>query len=196
MRCITSANSPSLAPSPMRQILTQLCYTQHFALHNTHVTTHCITPCFSALLPNVQYMPPFWPHINKQSVLKSSFLMLKSLIPGTLKYRGHVRVFHHHHHYFLSLKTQPHVFRTINHRLSRPFYEIPKLKHRQLAEKWAFGRFPPPSTTLLQEKIGDIVERHLDTLDEHLSRYHLVAATEAALDHLLFMTATFFDDVE
>ncbi len=30
---------------------------------------------------------------------------------------------------------------------------FPNLRHRQLPVKWAFGRFPPLSTTLLEEKI-------------------------------------------
>ncbi len=50
---------------------------------------------------------------------------------------------------------------------------LPKVRHRRLAVKWIFGRFPPLRTTLLQEKLDDIVKKHLDTLQENSSRYHL-----------------------
>ncbi len=77
---------------------------------------------------------------------------------------------------------------------------LPKVRYRQLAVKWAVGRFPPLSTALRLEKFGDIVETHLDTLQENLSRYRLgqndTEATEAELDHLLFMIASFFKDME
>ncbi len=40
----------------------------------------------------------------------------------------------------------------------------------------------------------------MDKLHENLPRYHIgrkdIAATKAALDHLLFMAATFFEDME
>ncbi len=40
---------------------------------------------------------------------------------------------------------------------------LPKVRHRQMAVKWASGRFPPLSTTLLQEKIW----RHLRNTPRH-----------------------------
>ncbi len=52
---------------------------------------------------------------------------------------------------------------------------------------------------LFQEIFRNVVKTHLDTLHEHFSD-HLgrsnIAATEAALDHLLFMTGTFFENME
>ncbi len=75
-----------------------------------------------------------------------------------------------------------------------------KVRHRQLAVKRAFGRFPPISSTLLEEKYGNTVSRHLDTLQCKLEGYNLREEerkeTETALDQLLFMTITFFDDME
>ncbi len=60
--------------------------------------------------------------------------------------------------------------------------------------------FKPLRKTLLQEKFGEIVKTHLRTLDEHLPGYHSsrndIAETEAVQNHLLFMTATFFEDME
>ncbi len=65
---------------------------------------------------------------------------------------------------------------------------------------WAFGRFPPISSTPLEEKYGDTVSRHLDTLQRKLAGYHLSEEerleTETALDQLIFMTISFFDDRE
>ncbi len=56
------------------------------------------------------------------------------------------------------------------------------------------------SSTLLEEKYGDTVSRHLATLQSKLAGYHLSEEerleTETALDQLLFMTVTFFDDME
>ncbi len=67
---------------------------------------------------------------------------------------------------------------------------LPTARHRQLGVKWAFGRFPPFSTTLLEEKFGDIVGKHLRELHMLLSKYSLheseMRATEASLDQLLF----------
>ncbi len=56
------------------------------------------------------------------------------------------------------------------------------------------------NTTLLEEKYGDSVSGHLDALQSKLAGYHLSEEerldTETALDQLLFMTITFFDDRE
>ncbi len=62
------------------------------------------------------------------------------------------------------------------------------------------GRFPPLSTTLLEEKFGDIVGKHLRELHMLLSKYSLneseMRATEASLDQLLFFTSVYFEDLE
>lgn len=47
---------------------------------------------------------------------------------------------------------------------------LPKLRHGQLAAKWAFGRFPPLNTTLPENKFGDIVPRLMGIVQNHLSR--------------------------
>ncbi len=78
--------------------------------------------------------------------------------------------------------------------------QLSKPRHRQLAVKWAFGRFPPLSTSLLEEKFGEKIPANLNTLKTLLSRYRLSeeerTAAEASLDQLLFMTSTYFDDLE
>ncbi len=75
-----------------------------------------------------------------------------------------------------------------------------KVRHRQLAVKWAFGRFPPISSTSLEEKFGDTASRHLGILQGKLAGYHLNEEErleiETALDQQLCMTITFFDDME
>ncbi len=62
------------------------------------------------------------------------------------------------------------------------------------------GRFPPISATLVEEKYGNTVSRHLDTLQSKLAGYNLSEEerkeTETALDQLLFMTITFFDEID
>ncbi len=62
------------------------------------------------------------------------------------------------------------------------------------------GRFSPISSTLLEEKYGNTVSRRLDTLQSKLAGYNLSEEerkeTETSLDQLLFMTITFFDDME
>ncbi len=77
---------------------------------------------------------------------------------------------------------------------------LPKARHRSLAVKWAFGRFPPLSTSQLEEKYGTAVTMHLDTLEEKLAGYQLkenqVRDTEQALDKLLFLTKEFFENME
>ncbi len=66
--------------------------------------------------------------------------------------------------------------------------------------KWAFGRFPPLITSLLEEKYGTVVTKHLDTLKEKLAGYQLnetqVRDTEQALDTLLLLTKEFFENIE
>ncbi len=66
---------------------------------------------------------------------------------------------------------------------------LPKAIHRSLAVKWALGRFPPLSTSLLEEKYAAVVTKHLDTLKEKLAGYQLnenqVRDTEHALDTLV-----------
>ncbi len=66
--------------------------------------------------------------------------------------------------------------------------------------KWAFGRFSPLSTTLLEEKLDTEVDRNQAELKEMLSRYWLsedkTQKTEVALDQLLFFTSVYFDDTE
>ncbi len=66
--------------------------------------------------------------------------------------------------------------------------------------KWAFGRFPRLSPSLLEEKYGTVVTKHLDTLKEKLAGYQLnenqVRDTEQALDTLLFLTKEFFENME
>ncbi len=67
-------------------------------------------------------------------------------------------------------------------------HEIPaivrllKVRHRQLAVKWAFGH------------------QHLNRTRENLKEYTLsrekIQATEASLEQLLFLTASFFEDME
>ncbi len=74
---------------------------------------------------------------------------------------------------------------------------IPKARHRQLGVKWTFGRFPPLSTTVLEEKFGGIVGKHLRELHILLAKYSLneskMRATEASLDQLLFFTIVYFE---
>lgn len=66
--------------------------------------------------------------------------------------------------------------------------------------KWAFGRFPPMSITLLEDKFGDTVPAFMNDLKEYLGRYRLTEeetkVTEKALDQLLFFTIVFYDDLE
>ncbi len=45
---------------------------------------------------------------------------------------------------------------TTNPTKFRPILRFPKVRHRQLAVKWAFGRFPPISSTLLEGKLGEM----------------------------------------
>ncbi len=62
------------------------------------------------------------------------------------------------------------------------------------------GRFPPLSTSLLEEKYGTVVTKHPDTLKEKLAGYQLnetqVRDTEQALDTLLLLTKEFFENME
>ncbi len=67
--------------------------------------------------------------------------------------------------------------------------------------KWAFGRFPPISSALLEEKkTGAQYRGTSTTLQSKLAGYNLSEEerkeTETALDQLLLMTITFFDDME
>ncbi len=48
--------------------------------------------------------------------------------------------------------------------------QLSKLRHRQPAVKWACGRFPPLSTSLLEEKFGEKIPANLNTLKTLLSR--------------------------
>ncbi len=73
-------------------------------------------------------------------------------------------------------------------------------KHRQLAVKWAFGRFPPISSSLLEGKVGEVVHEHMHNITENLKKYNLsgekMQAAEASLEQILFLTASFFEDME
>ncbi len=73
---------------------------------------------------------------------------------------------------------------------------LPKARHRSLA----FDSFLPLSTSLLKEKSGTVVTKHLDTLKEKLAGYQLnetqLRDTEQALDTLLLLTKMFFENME
>ncbi len=69
-----------------------------------------------------------------------------------------------------------------------------------VAVKWAFGRFPPIRSTLLEGKCGEMVHQHVNRTRENLKEYTLsrgkIQATKASLEQLLFLTASFFEDME
>ncbi len=75
-----------------------------------------------------------------------------------------------------------------------------EMRHGQVVVKWAFGRFPPLSSPLLEENFGEVVQEHLHTLTEDMQEYFLSEekkqATEASLEQPLFFTASFFEDME
>ncbi len=50
---------------------------------------------------------------------------------------------------------------------------FPKVRHRQLAVKWAFGRFTPISSSLLEGKFGEVVHEHMHNITENLKEYNL-----------------------
>ncbi len=85
-------------------------------------------------------------------------------------------------------------------RLIPAILNLSRTRHRQLAVKWAFGRFPLVSTTMLESKYAEVVPANIATLEDKCFRYCLSAedlqATEASLDKLLFLTVSFFDDME
>ncbi len=47
---------------------------------------------------------------------------------------------------------------------------FPKSRHRQLSIQWAFGRFPPLSTSLLEEKFRAIVDTPSERVTDALVR--------------------------
>ncbi len=69
-----------------------------------------------------------------------------------------------------------------------------QLKHRQLAERCASGRFPQVSTSLMVDGFGPREHEHLAKLQDNLSKYDLspeeALKTERALNCLLFYSNT------
>ena len=65
---------------------------------------------------------------------------------------------------------------------------FPRLRHRMQALKWACGRFPPMSTTELENRFGIKIPNHMRTLEENLKKTALsdeeMEATTNALDEL------------
>ncbi len=75
-----------------------------------------------------------------------------------------------------------------------------KSQTQTTSSEMGIGRFPPISSTLLEGKFGEMVHQHLNRTKENLKEYTLsrekIQATEASLEQLLFLTASFFEDME
>ncbi len=58
----------------------------------------------------------------------------------------------------------------------------------------------PNSSSLLEGKFGEVVQEHMHNITENLKECNLsgekMQATEASLEHILFLTASFFEDME
>ncbi len=78
--------------------------------------------------------------------------------------------------------------------------KLPKVKHRQLAIRFASGRFPQVSTTATEEKFGSKARQHVEMLKVNLRRYEMdsqeTCDTEKALEGLLFFSKTVILDMQ
>ncbi len=82
---------------------------------------------------------------------------------------------------------------------STSYPRFAKVRHRQLAVKWAFRRFPPIIPKVLEQKHGDTVSRDLDTLQNRISSEWRKATGNwngTTADQLLFIKITFFDNMK